>query len=704
MSETYAPDLSTPAEPLTDEQLVRRWIRAAEYHRKPEEIKWLTSLAFVAGQQWVVTDRVTRTLKDISEVDPRYADVDLYVADIITEQRAAALGELQSDSDRPELLVPEGDDADPESESIADQVNRAVGHGWDFEWDGDAQLADVRRKCVDLGVAGIRCRVDPDAGGPMLDSTGQQVQAPVGEDGVPITDATRAHDYVAQRVMDGKPAATFKPVNNARIRWETGSAFNILVPPGVPHEKDFPWEIWVRPVALEDVKAEYPAAADLQADSNIGSVLGNTVAEGVQQPLGQWSVPARLADHVWLYTVYQRPTKKYPKGRVLIVAGAQKKLLRVIPELPYQLVDGTWHSGIVYFHWWRLTDRFYSRGLIDTLKDPQRATNRAATQTLELIDRSMPFGVIEEDALPEKPSGRPMEWAEVKKGTQIAPQWIEGPGPGDWMWKQREQLMTDAQHASTLSALKLGENPTNVLTYAQFAALQDQEASKRAIIRVDHQLQKSKLVELSLEDIKRFWPESKQLLVAGGNSNELQAHDFEKSRIPTMYVVRPAKGSAKPQSQAASLQLVADIWQGAVAAGAVAMNPIAWVQWLKASYEAGEPLELPQPPTDDQAMVAERENTAMLAGEQPAVAYWDNITVHLPIHRSAEEQARLAGDTGSLQRIEAHIAEHRQVAAQNAQTISSIQPNPQLEVAAGAPQVPGPAAAVPAPPAAPPGQ
>lgn len=661
----------------SDEATWRNRIRAAEYHRKPFELGWLTFLAYAAGQQWVTVDRFNRTLRDIRDVDPRYENADLYTADFIKEQRGAALGELQSDTERPEFLAPEDAPEDIVTEGIAAQVNRAISYAWDFEFEGDQQLMDVRRKTIDLGVGAIRCRFDKYAGKLMIASDGSPVQAPLGDDGEPITDASAAHEYVAGKQAKGETAKFSGDLTEGCHRWETGSAFNQLVPPGIPHEKDFPWQIWVRPAPLDEVHEMYPASRDLRADENIGSIMGITVAQGASSVMtaGQ---PARLADHIWLYTCYERPTKKFPKGRVAVLAGAEKRLLQVIPQLPYQTPDGRWHSGIVYFHWWRLTDRFWSTGLVETLKDSQRMTNRTATQVQEIIDRSMPFGIIEEDSLPQKPSGRPMEWQQVKKGTQVVPQWVAGPGPGLWMESHRQQLMTDAMHASTMSALKLGENPTNVDTYSQLALLQDQEASKRSTIRSDQQQATVKLVEFALLDIAKYWPESKQVLVAGGNENELQAREFSKSIIPPLYIIRAARGSAKPRSQAAQLQLVADIWNAAIASLAVQQDPLAWMQWLKDSYESGEPLALPSPPIDHQVEKARRENHALLNGEVPAVAYWDNIALHLPIHRDAEDQAVVAGDIESLKRIEQHVAEHRQVAAENAQTVAqqSVPPTP----------------------------
>lgn len=704
MSEAaYEPDVTSLPADKADEVLWRARINAAESDpaRKDAELSWLSSSAFVAGKQWVQVDRLTRTLRDISEVDERYADVDLVVADIIMERRGAALGELEQDSDRPEFLAPGDADQDVEEESVQKQVNRALGHAWDYESDADAVIAQAYQYTVDYGVAAIRVKFDKYAGRQKKSSKGEPVSAPIDiKTGQPIVDAEKARGYVADTAAQGQ-TAKFTPVNDGRICLEAGSAFNLLTPPGIPHEKNFPWEVWKCAVPLQDVKDEFgAAAADLQADTDIGSILGTT---GGQTTAGG-AKPGNLTGHVWLYIGFQRPSRKHPQGRKAVLAGGQKRLLQTYESLDYETVTGEWWSGIVYLHWWRLSDRFQSRGLIESLKDPQRMTNRTATQVQEIIDRCMPFGIREEGTGPERTSGRPMEWEEVKKGTTVEPHWIQGPGPGPWMQQHREQLIADADRASTISSLKLGENPQNVNTYSQLATLNEQEAGKRSTIRSGVQRARSQVAELMLLNIVKYWPESKQILVAGGESDELQAHDFSKSVIPPMWIVRPAKNSAKPRGQGAQLQLVQDIWNAAIASTAFTTNPLAWVQWLKDSYEAGQPIELPTPPTDNQAEKAERENHALLTGEQPAVAYWDNIAVHLPIHRQAEDQAILAGDIAALGRIEHHVQEHKNVAAENAQQLAAQQPAPLVppgtpgslppapSAPVGSPPTPGPAA------------
>src|SRR6266540_6442131 len=140
---------------------IRQNIRDAREHRKGFEDIWASDIAFASGKQWLVTDRFTRALRLISDVNPAYKGRELYTADIITEYRMLALGEHAADDDRPQLLLARDDKA---GEDYADQLNKALAYGWEFEFNADEALAEADRLCIDLGVSAIRCRWDPTQG------------------------------------------------------------------------------------------------------------------------------------------------------------------------------------------------------------------------------------------------------------------------------------------------------------------------------------------------------------------------------------------------------------------------------------------------------------------------------------------------------------------------------------------------------------
>lgn len=652
----------------TDE-LVSIWrdrITLAREARKAFEPTWLSNLAFAAGQHWLAWDERQRTMRHLSELDEFYADRELYTADVITEQRAAALGELTTGDDRPQLLLAQdGDNA----ELIQQAINQAVGHGWEHEWKADVALEQARRLCIDMGVSAIRVRRDPTLG-PVVANVPHQ-------NGQPITDEGK----LAALDAYGRQELELRDIHEGVTVWEPLSALNLLTPPGVVHEDAFPWEIVVRPALIDKLQEEFgDTAADLTEDTDIASVIGLSTD---REPRNADGGPrSRLRRHTWLFTCYERPCRKYPSGQVVHLASNGFRLLRVDQQLPYQGADGTSRSGISYFHWWRLNDRFSSRAFVEGLKDPQRMINRRRTQAIEIGDRSMPYVIVESGSKAVERHGTPMELIEVGRDERV-PQPVTGLNPGTAWQADVEAFREDLSHASTLSPLRLGENPASVDTYSQLALLNENEATKRSMILSDHQRSIARLVEDSLFDIRRYWPPEKQILVSG-DEGQLSQQAFEKSQIPDMYVVRPAHGSSQPRSQGAELKKVDSIWQAALNSGIVAVNPEPWIRWYADSLEAGQALDLPEDAGDEHVMKAERECQLMLHGEDVTPAYYDPPDVHIPIERSAQVQAEMTEDWQTWRRIETHIQMELELARQNAEKVAAEQPDLPAETAAPA--------------------
>src|SRR3954471_1839489 len=260
--------------------------QAREWRRKKYEPAWHMNLAMAAGKHWLVYDRDMRTLRRIQDADPRYRNRELYQADVITEYRTTMLGELGTDNDRPELLLQRDDQA---SEDYQAQVNRAVGWGWDHQWRGDDVLAEIDRMTLDLGTSAVRCRFDPTVGATKADNVPY-------ENGKPVLQLAQATELFAN---GPNPGVQMKPIKEGKICWDVVSAFGIIVPPGIPNERNFPWECIVRPTLLSDVQDLYPAAADMREDGDIGTGLG--VATNSSSATGYGTSEARsdrLRDHV----------------------------------------------------------------------------------------------------------------------------------------------------------------------------------------------------------------------------------------------------------------------------------------------------------------------------------------------------------------------------------------------------------------------
>lgn len=634
---------------LTDTlPLETRWkdrITQAREYRKYFEKIWLSNGAFAAGQHWLQWDEQSKQLVDIRATSKYWQKRELYTADRINEQMQAQLGELTQEDERPQLLTAQKGD---QAEEVQEQLNQAVQFGWDHEWKADSALKQVRKLALTYGTAAIQCVYDP--------SLGKVVASDVPHhQGKPVLDESQAFGLIDQGHQ-----LQFKDVREGKTVLRPLSAFHILAPPGVNHEDAFPWDGIMRPVLLETVKDMYPAAANLTEDGDIASIVGMTSAQTQRQPGDPGGSKGRLRDHVWVFTMFERPTAKNPNGQVVTLAGNQVRLLDVEDKLPYQSPDGTPRAGISYFHWWRLTDRFYSRAFIEPLKDPQRLINRRKVQMAEIYDRGLPKVFLEEGSLPETPTGAPLEQIFIKTGKQ-APQYHPGIAPNAAMYQDLESLDNDLQHASTLSTLRLGENPPGVNTYSQLATLNESESAKRSEILIDHERSKAEVIENGVWDIRQYWPPEKQIMVSG-DDGAIEQQVFKKSTIPDFFMVKVPRGAPKPSTQGAELTKIDAVWTAIQATGIQAHNE-KYARWYADSIDAGKMLDLPEPDPDRQSEMAAFENWLMLdQQETPSPAEYDIAAVHVPIHREAQDQARANGDQDAVERIQQHIESQIQAA------------------------------------------
>jgi len=640
MSALALDEPQTASEPILsdrDAKVRKTWmerIQEAKKSRFPFEAPWQQNLAFVAGNPHLKYDRSERKLflPDLAAGEERTS------ADKIMQYRNTALGELTGDDDRPELQFAQDD---LPSEEYAKTANFAVEYGWECEWFADQRLEDLKRTIIDLGTGAIRVRFDPTVG-PV------KVGVPH-RDGKPIFDMEEARAYVAEQQAQGLQAE-FRDIHEGRTVWDVLTPLHLLVPPAIPNEEKFPWEIVVWPEQIEKLKEEYGAkAAGLVEDTDIASVF----ALGATDSTAGTDIDAeqgKLKDHVWAYSCYERPCRKYPKGRVVVLASNSFRVLSVRDELPYKGPDETYRSGITYFHWWRITGRFWAKALLDGLKDPQRSINRRVTQKNEIIDRGMPF-VIEEEGSINPRQGKPLERVTVKKGS-AKPEFHEGIGSGEYMYRDIDSLKQDMEEAAGIRAVSMGDNPASVTNYSQLLLLRqnDQIKLKPTIRGIRGGVKQ--IVENCVYDIGLYWGSEKMLRLAGDDGLARTAL-FNATQLPAFYLVKTAKGDPKPHDQVGNLRMVEDIARHSIDSG----QPLP-TSWYADSLKAGVPLPIPEAPQNDQQEKALRENHMMIEGAEPEVSYYDNALVQIPEHRSLQDQAVIVGDTELIDRVERHVQAH----------------------------------------------
>lgn len=665
---------ATPAEDILGP--IREKVEQGKRDRKKREPVWHQNRAFASGKQWLKWSRGDRSLKldprDVAEGKQRYT------VDLLSQYMGTGEGLLAGADDRRDLVFSK---EDTPSEQFTKAANDALGFGWDVEFGAPAALTRTKRRILVDGTAAVQAVFDPTVGRelgqvPIGDgrsvtvlgaNEGEPPQMMPTKAGQPILEGPLARAYIAEHQAEGTQPE-YRNMKEGRIRYRAYSVFNIIVPPGIEDEDDFPWEAIVDAVPIDTLITEYgDKAQGLQAEPLAAlEMLG--VKESFEDSMGSdpedADTPGKLDGHVARVRFYERPCREYPKGRFVCYAG--ERLLHQRDELPVRRANGDYSSGIAYFHYRPVEGRFWGRSLVEQGKSPQRAFNRRVQQIAETIDRGQPYMVVSGDEDPIKSSDRPLEIVKVPKFGQI-PTAVQGIGPGEWMWRSLEELRQELEEAMGIKGVELGENPSNVNTYGQLQLLAEKARTKTNPIVEDFQAGIERLEEFSVYLMRRFWPADKQIAIIG-EEEMAEAVEFKASELPEFFRFKVAEG-ARTRSQAAEIQLVTDVWNAAQTILATEQDPMVkhrWLQWYVDSLKAGKMLPLPDSPTDSQDEKARWQNAQLSEGEAVQAAEWDVPEIHLPIHEELRVEMEMAGRDDIVQIVSEHIAEDQAIAQQAA--------------------------------------
>jgi len=645
-----------------DQELLQKWLkrkREAEEDRKQYLPQIKVNRKFAAGKQHLSVNTKDGRVLDIRE---RHG-IKLVTSDILTQYLLTAVGRMASNDYRPTFLVSQDNEL---AEDIARQMNLSFGWGWDHEWQGDKKILQVWRLLVIDGTCAIRCRYDS--------KFGDVIGSVPYKNGQPILDPTEARSYVAEERAAGRNVE-IKELREGKVVWELLMADNLLPPPGFDEADNFPWEIINRPVLIDDLQNRYPKdaagleAEEIESSGSLTAGLGFTDEKEV-----------KLENRVMVYTGYERPNAKHPRGQVVVFTN--DRILDRRDHLPYDSHPRGPSTGVHYFRWQALPGRFWGRAFIEGGIGPQQVRNKRLTQIDAIIDRNMPKVFVEENSLSRPKSGEPMEEIEIRPGAPL-PKVEQGVPPGAWMLQDVRLQEENAERALGMRPISLGAPPPGVSAYSAMALLSENDAMKLDPIAQETRLE---FVELCFDTMEamRNWKPDKQIMIAGPEG-QLQAHLFNANVIPPKYMVRPPRGGALPRSQAAELQKINDIWQ----ASRNTPTPLS-LEWYIESLNSGKAQDLPPSLGDQQAHKAELENIAMVSSLVPApVAEYDDDPRHVEIHRAFQVPLRALADLGDesaaqkVEVLETHIREHLGSAEAEA---GNIRPPEEMMPTTGNPQ------------------
>ena len=637
--------------PYTDEgeSVISEWAerrRRARNARRAYEPTWHMCQSFLSGRQWVEwSGEGGRTGRVIDSPNPHKRE--RHTVNMITQYVQTVMGKLYVEDLRPDILFRR---TDVEAESIATHTQASAKYIWDVEVDAERAIYNLLMKEACYGTGAIRCMYDTSAGDPVGDF-------PIGPDGRPIVDIAKAREYVAY-MQDQGQQAQFKTIRSGQITWEDLSPFQILPPPGISDEAWFPWLIVERPIPIDWVKMRWPESADRLTEQTIEAMDQVTARQDTGSASPNVSASTgQMKGHVLVSTGYQMPTDEYPHGRVVTWVDGQNALLAVEDQLPYRL-KGRPHHGIVFFHYHRIPGRFWSLGVCEPLLGPQRQKNRARSQMIEMKDRNLGRVYARKGTITasNKPVGKIMELIEIPMHADF-PQETQGVPPGPWIENEARINDEDMQGVAGLNDISMGRTPTGVSAYSALALLAEQDARRVGPILKNLRNGIGDVMLLSLELAKAYWPEGKQMGIAGPDGM-VEVFNFARANLPQEFYINISRSAPLPTSPAVESQKIFDIFNAATSAG----QPLP-IDWLKSSLDQGRALPIPKREEEVLRGKAEQENMMMSKGQMVQPAYYDDDYLHITVHRNMEVEAQETGNQQLWQMLEMHIQMH----AQNAQ-------------------------------------
>jgi len=162
-----------------------------------------------------------------------------------------------------------------ETNLYAKQANLAMEYAWYEELDAEERLYDAFLRMCTFGTSAVQACWSPT--GPLIAENVPYVN------GQPVLDRDQQMSQVADNYLQQGSQVEFRDVRG-RCDWRVLSPQNILPPPGVVNERDFPWLIIERPVSLDRLRLQYGDKADRLNEQNLSAVdvlgLRDVVTDG----------------------------------------------------------------------------------------------------------------------------------------------------------------------------------------------------------------------------------------------------------------------------------------------------------------------------------------------------------------------------------------------------------------------------------------
>lgn len=425
-----------------------------------------------------------------------------------------------------------------------------------------------------------------------------------------------------------------------------------------------PFDIFVDPYAKTFKKARYVIHTQFMDREQVYDTYGKEVQSNAterpdkfQQKLLEGMGATPLIDGVVVNEYWERPSRRYPKGRYAVWAG---NTLLVAPtdfpynhkQLPFTLLGSIPRPGSLWY-----------ASVIKWLRAPQMELNQFHAQTI-MIRKAFAnpkWWIDDEIELKEMPNSKPNQILRGHSTTGLKPEIIMPTvipaleGMGDWLVE--EMMNVAGQHE-----VSQGQVPGRVEAAKAIELLRESDTSRLSVLT--NSIQSALAVgfwqELMLA--KQFVPNE---VICRSYSREglPQVHRWRKDMVDPGMKLRITMGTGLASTRSSRIQEATELWQQGI---------------IRDPVQIAEMIELPLPSFNPELamdrQLADNENLQMINGTVVDAHSWDNHAEHIKRHNSFRKtQEYLTSDEETQKKFEYHVQQHKQLQVRELQEQVAIQ-------------------------------
>lgn len=351
-----------------------------------------------------------------------------------------------------------------------------------------------------------------------------------------------------------------------KVCWDTMRGQQVPTDNGVEHEGDIsvevcsPLEVFVDPLAQSVEEASWIIQAKVRKLSYFRNHYGEKGKEVKQE--GAWlssiknlikinNMSSRtqggggeeeMKDAAIEIAYYERPSKRFPEGRQIVVANNVLLQYKSLPvgEVPFVKFDDVKVGG-----------KFYSESVITHMRPLQDQYNRNLRRKSEYLNKGLNLKY-----LAAKGSGLTEE--SISDNTEVvqfnsvpnapAPQPLTPPQMPSYVYTDGETLKNDLSEISGISEVSKGQMPSASIPAIGMQLLQESDETRIGIVTESNENSWSDVGRLIAKYAARYYV-SKRYLKEAGQSDEYTVKEFTGEDLKNSFDVVVVRGSTLPNSK-----------------------------------------------------------------------------------------------------------------------------------------------------------